>query len=648
MSIFSKKKDKWDDLPDDGGDTKKTTIDGEPVESLRQWAAIQLQECRMARDQESALTIKSTQSSSSFIERIKSNHRYYVALSQQLKIDGVIPDESPEELLVENDIMKYIRGKVSVLTHVVPVFKYEELDAVDTDVINGVNQIKHQRLEVEGYEESYNDSILKRCCYGSCIRAYEYSRAFNEPEGGCFIEVLDPLACTWKYGKSKIEGNNVADPTRSKIFIVVRPRSKCTIEREWEKKVVTGSDLVDLKHYNLMYALRGHHINRISDTDDIPEIRMWIEDETTIPVEIKKPLTRPVKDEKGKPLFDNELNPITEPDLDDDGEQRFELVRTGKRRMKYPNGRLIVFAGKTICYDGNNPNDHGERPYFKTDNVKSPVGFWGISDPEICASGQRALVKMNNATYQSIKNMPGIMFLNAVKMMDKNKPIEKIGGWLIGRLKKDTDPRSVSHLVQPVAVTQDQLLFQRERQIKMQDSVGSQNVVYGRANASDSGIKVAELKQSVVDFHGPIMKDETTQIKRLGRIFFSNLRQYNQTPQLYKTVGRDQKPEATLFAGAFLSDDFPFNVVIDIYRTSLRDEMLGKLIDIKGVVPEMPGSILYKYSGVPELAELAQLEAQNQAEVIAILEKVNATGKLDELLQVIGIDAGGQQPGADA
>ncbi len=402
-----------------------------------------------------------------------------------------------------------------------------------------VSAVREHDWFMDGCSDTAREVMMDAVYYGSQVCAVHQYFADSEPEGRQRTIRVDPLAIYWD-PDAKNDFFDAGWVSYSELL------HEAEIEQEWSVKLKGDTSEVE-SDYSLDFVRRMRH-STPDDTDKQDKARIhyfWLYDTTMtteeIPVldivevplteEIRRPATgldgerlnpkdlgfgddavvviddEVVYFQENAQLTDQDGNPETVPEYQPRLNDKGKPVVQKRTFRKYPFGRLIVFTGSNLVYDGKNPYrlDYLRQrtdavavkfPIWWVHANKIPGQVWGRSYIEVLKEDQISInisqtqIRLNA---QFTGNSP--IFIEKSRVLaPKETQVEELN------LKSDTvvwvkgNPATVAHRLKQESLSV-QHLDEKVRKIEAQrDKVGTNTqLIRGVAPASDPANKTEFL-----------------------------------------------------------------------------------------------------------------------------------------------------------
>ena len=621
------------------GKTYPTQIDGERIEDLWEWTRQKVDNLLRARDlmTQSLYSSDTTRNDyvSGYSAHVVRNLDYYRDLRQALLRDGARIGTGS---MVTNHLFQNIRTKYAMLIDNPASWRYTSGKPASTKFVHNLNHIKNVEIGRQQYYIMRMEAIAQMIAFGTSLTGFKHTIAYNQPYGDDYFYCCDPLSFLIDYGSRHI---NSSDPFSASILIVVEFKKKGVIEREYGKVIDDAESLIEPRKFSLWHnvpsSIDGLELEDM--TGKIEEVSIYMRDDTTTPIYEDVPVMLPVIDYTQNPPVAVDESPDIDPET---GQPHTKRKATGKRMMKYPDYRKIVFSRRTILYDGVLPENHGMIPHALWKNADMGIAPFGVGDIDIGRDDQINISEIQNAINDTIKSMPPIMLLNKKAIANKNEPIERdIDGFKVINVERLANGETLDSIVafkQPTAISQDQIIQLRDSIQNLHDTIGSQQESFGVSAAADSGIKNEGQDARVLRFHSPILRQETRNIQHYAIMWLSNLIQFGNQKRTFSIIDAKGRPALQELHSALpeLREAAYFGIEIAPHSgVAGSDAYFKSLVELNGLLPNaIPMNLILRYSPHPELVEMAESQALEREKIVKLVEHLEQTGQLDQLLNM--------------
>lgn len=571
------------------------------------------------------------------------NYRYFSFLRAALAHDGINVGSGN---LSTNDLLQSIRNKYAMVMENAANWRWASGKPENVGFTHNLNYIKNVELGRQGFYLARAEAIMQMCVFGASAVGFHHTISTNEPYGDDYFHCTDPLAFLFEFGSRHING---IDPASSRMFIVVNYRSVKAMEREYGVKIDDGASLIEHRKFSIWHGMSGLGMSTGSDADDFmcgraEEVTVYFRDESTVPVYEDVPRMLPVID------FRTQTQTGETQDVDPEtGEPQFDKVKTNRRRMRYRDYRKIVFSRNTMLFDDNLPDNHGLIPYLIYKNVESGISPYGLSDVDNHRDEQITLASIQNTINDSVLNAPGVVLMNEKYVQNPHKPFERDENGLlimkIDNLSRNATLDNVIAYKQPSAMSQDAYNHYQTSKQNMRDGIGSQQETFGVSAAADSGIKNEGQNARVLRYHSPIARQEARNMEQLAVMWLSNLIQYQSRKKSYAIVGPDGIASMETLWNTMdeLQDVCYLGVEVvpqkNIYSTS--DDDFRELLELKSILGiDLNSNDVLRASRFPNLVQSAMKRDEQREKVIKLIQSLEQSGQLDQLLSTISTTKG--------
>jgi hypothetical protein len=226
---------------------------------------------------------------------------------------------------------------------------------------------------------------------------------------------------------------------------------------------------------------------------------------------------------------------VLEEEIKEIGEDGAEIVKLQKK-LKYPNGRKVVYASSCVLQDGENEYEGDDIfPYQRLVNYISPRSFWGISEVEPLESPQRVFNKL-------VSYVLDVLFLmgNPIWIVDTTSGIDTQNltnqpGLVVEKEPGSEVQRESGVQLQPYVLS----LIDRMKELTEQLS-GSQDITRGIAPGSVTAASaIADLQNAAQTRMRLKMKNLDAYLQDFGQQYASRVMQFYTAPKVYRLTGKD-------------------------------------------------------------------------------------------------------------
>lgn len=221
---------------------------------------------------------------------------------------------------------------------------------------------------------------------------------------------------------------------------------------------------------------------------------------------------------------------IKDPEFADDAPPKVQ------RRLKYPNGRMVIIANEVVLYDGEiEYEDDVKFPYQRLTNYILPRSFWGISEIEPLESPQRAFNKI-------VSYALDVLYLagNPIWVVDNASGVDTDNltnqpGLVVTKEPGTEVRREEGVQLQPYVL---QLVDRMKEWFER--SSGSQDVSRGIASGGVTAASaIADLQAAAQTRARLKMKNLDAYLQDLGAQYASRVLQFYTAPQVFRLTGKD-------------------------------------------------------------------------------------------------------------
>ena len=256
---------------------------------------------------------------------------------------------------VINIVFQTIQSQVPILTDARPKFEYVPEEPSDREFAEFMNEITTSDWQSGNWLYKLTEVLYDGHIYGTGLSYLKWDQEKRDGRGAIdysteeiFFAYPDP------------DSENVND--KSKGFMRAEPMTLADIKHKWpERGKFVTSDVDDLLD---------------ASKSDLEPLKFRDPTGSKSIIESSAANVHPLDEKKALVIeayvqdWEIEEVEVTE----DDGSKAFE------QRLRYPNGRRVVYAGKVVLEDGPNPYDDGKYPWQRWTNYVLPREFWGESE----------------------------------------------------------------------------------------------------------------------------------------------------------------------------------------------------------------------------------------------------------------------------
>lgn len=326
---------------------------------------------------------------------------------------------------------------------------------------------------------------------------------------------------------------------------------------------------------------------------------------------------------------------------------------TTKRKMKYPNGRVLIVAPELnlVLSDKENPYNDGEFPFILVKDYDIPGKFWGEGEVKQLLSPQSHMNELNNAIVDNAKltaNVPWIIDKNSGIGMGKitSRPglvIRKNPGTEVRRDQPPSMPAYVNNAVADLKSDMEQISGVFDT-LKGNSETG----VY----TAQGILALQEAGQARIRLKVKLLEAALT---KMGRMWFSRMRQFWKEDRWFAMTRPDGTYDWKKITRNTLDQDYDIRITagstIAVNRGAMLDLMVRlaqtmmpdgqPLVDREAVVQYLPeevkAGLLKRASGqnmqmeqlAQQVQEIAASTEQGQQEIASVLEQL--TGALEKV-----------------
>lgn len=416
---------------------------------------------------------------------------------------------------VLNMIWQAIQSQVPLLSDSRPRLQYVAREPSDFEFAEILNEVTEADWE--------NNSWLFRlveCLYygkfcGTFISATEYNAEANQGIGSATYRAVDPF-----YFFPDPDAKDVNDPTCNYVIEidfkhVDKVKASAPEElRDFIKPDIQefyGHDKTNLKDEKFRSPADGQiHFeerssDQVGDGDQVMVITCYIKDQEVI--------------EEGC----EEIN-----------EETGEKTQKYTQRLKYPNGRKIVVAGKVLLSDGPNPYEDGEFPYERGVNYVDPGSFWGISEVEPIEGPQQTFNKIVSFSLDVLTLMGNPIWVISDDSDVDADTLENRPGGVIEKTKGSEVQRVEGVQLQPFVM---QLMDRYKTWID--DLTGTNDVSRGVADQVTAASAISALQEAARTRIRQQSRFIDLYLQSVGRHYISRVLQFYSAPRVFRVTNAD-------------------------------------------------------------------------------------------------------------
>lgn len=267
-----------------------------------------------------------------------------------------------------------------------------------------------------------------------------------------------------------------------------------------------------------------------------------------------------------------------------------------KPNSEYPNGRLIIVAGKQLVFDGELPfmvgkDKERDFPFVRQTSIEEPGCFWGTSVIERLIPVQRAFNAVKNRKHEFINRLS----LGVLSVEDGSVDLDNLeeeglcpGKVLVYR-QGSNEPKYLESESLPSGLSDEEnsLLEEFSKISGVNDLLST-----GSISSSISGTALELLISQDETRLNASIESIKVATKDIANKILKLYKQYAIFPRLAKIVGENGQIEMFYFSSSDVSsDDIEIENQTDILQTlSQRREMIFSLLE-NGILKEKDGQI---------------------------------------------------------
>ncbi len=277
-------------------------------------------------------------------------------------------------------------------------------------------------------------------------------------------------------------------------------------------------------------------------------------------------------------------------------EAELVLEKYVRPTQEYPNGRLIIVAGRELIYDGELPYINGgdgkrDFPFVKQTCCDNVGSFWGISLIERMIPVQRAYNAVKNRKHEYLNRLT----MGVLSVEDGSVDIDNLEeeGLAPGKILVYRQGATPPQFLENGSLPSD---FEQEEEKLLEEFTtisGTTEMGYmENAVSSLSGTALELLlneNESRLSFTTDSIKSA---IKEIGKHILRQYKQYANFPRLTKIIGENGDVEIFYFKSSDISsDDVQLETEVENNDTlTQRREMIYTLLD-RGILSDEDGKI---------------------------------------------------------
>lgn len=274
---------------------------------------------------------------------------------------------------VFNLIFQTIQSTVPIETDGQPKFEYLPTEPSDREFAEIMNDLALADWQRNNWGYVFTEVIYDKNLYGTGLSCLKFDKDLNNGVGGLAYESTDPF---YSFPDPAAYDVNL----RANSFAYAEPLEIAEIKRKYPSKAkYLKPDLVDLlkgsknemgptrlrNPVSNILAVESNQYTDLADKDKGLLVTVYLKSDEFI--EEAKQAVDPLS---GVPTV------------------------TYLQKLRYPNGRKIVYCGDILLEDEENPYEDGEFPYQKVVNYVLPREFWGMSEVEQLEGPQKTFNKL--------------------------------------------------------------------------------------------------------------------------------------------------------------------------------------------------------------------------------------------------------------
>lgn len=305
----------------------------------------------------------------------------------------------------------------------------------------------------------------------------------------------------------------------------------------------------------------------------------------------------------------------------------FEDAEEGKKKLKYPKGRVITCLPELgiLLSDKPNPYKDGKFPFILMKNYDVPFKFWGVGEVEQIMSPQIYVNELTNQIIDNAKNTANMQWI-----IDKNAGIGQ--GKLTNRpglvirknpgaeVRRDTPPPMPTYVREQIDVLKGDI----------QEISGVLDSLKGEKQtgvvAASAILALQEASQSRIRLKIKIMESNLTE---LANLVYSRMQQFWKLDRWVRVTDMEGNPSFQQIGQKVLQNDFDLKVMagstMPVNKNAMMDLMIRlaqtnaedglPIVDRKSVLEYLP--VGDKKAISDRFAELkAQQERQQQEQLM--------------------------------
>jgi hypothetical protein len=435
---------------------------------------------------------------------------------------------------VINIVFQTIQAQVPILTDSRPKFEYVPEEPSDREFAEFMNEITTSDWQSGNWLYKLTEVLYDGHIYGTGLSSLTWDQEKRDGRGA-----IDYTTEEIFYAYPDPDSENVND--KSNGFMRAEPMSLGDIRQKWpERGKLVTSDVDDL--------LDG-------TKNDLNPLRFRDPTGTKSIVESSAGNQHPLDEKKALVIEafvnDQEIEEVEV--VEDDGSKAFE------QRLKFPNGRRIVYAGKVVLEDGPNPYDDGEWPWQRWTNYILPREFWGESEIAQIKGPQKIFNKIYSFVLDAM-TMTG----NPIWIIDHDSGIDpdkltNTPGMVVEKNPGTEARREEGTQLQPYIIQTLDRVKEYIDQI-----AGSQDITRGiPAGGVTAASAIADLQNAAQTRLRQKARNLDAYLQNLGTQYASRVMQYYTAPRTFNYTGDDG---VTKYFRAHIEDNEQGNKIAVVQR----------------------------------------------------------------------------------
>lgn len=405
---------------------------------------------------------------------------------------------------VINLIFQSIQSSIPILTDAQASFEYLPMEPNDTQISVALNDLSGSDWQRLNWLMVETEALYDSHIYGTAFTYMGYNPDKNYKAGEIEWCTKDPF---YIYPDPAMKEIN---DEKGRYIIEAEPRTLREIKR--------------------LFPSKGHLVKSdvSSDKDDRTNIR---EVQYISPTENALMTTDTPRQESSS----NKALLVTCYLMDDEFTEEPKdngVNTTYTQKLKYPNGRKIVYANGVLLFDDHNPYDDGKFPYQRLINYILPREFYGESDVTQAASPQRAFNKLVCFALDVLTLMGNpVWVVDSTSGVDINKITNQPG------LVIPKEPNSTVQRVEGVQLQPYVLQLIDKMQSWFQDITGRHDVSEGvKPVGADSGYAISTLLNATQTRLRQKARNMDIFLQSVGQAYRSRVFQFYSAPRVARLL----------------------------------------------------------------------------------------------------------------